>query len=79
MMIVRPDTDLCYGSARRAVKGLTANDCFRLVSGAVPLSLDDLARQEDVLQVEDSEAVVFEFLGCVDRDEVLARSNEASQ
>ena len=54
------------------MKRPTANDNLEFMCGPIPLALHDLTGKDDVFEVEDGEAVVLEFVDCMDGDEVMA-------
>ncbi len=60
--------------ARSSLAGerLTSDDVLPLASLRVALPLDDLAREDDVLDVEDADVVIVQLSGCVKGNEILA-------
>ena len=41
------------------------DDILDFTSCLVPLALDDLAREDDVFEINDGEVVIFKFVRCV--------------
>lgn len=56
----------------------TTDDALDFTGVAVPLSFDDLAREEDAFEVEDRKVVIFEFFRCVNGYDVVQRPNQVA-
>ena len=57
------DFDDCFGKA--SVKRDAFNDALDFVRLSVALAGNDLPREDDVFEVEDSEVVIIKLFGCV--------------
>ena len=69
------DDDFRRGpSERKAV-----DDALDLARFEVALTFDDFAREDDVLEVEDREVVIFEFFSSMDGYDVVQRSNKLAE
>ncbi len=71
--------DLRYGAARLPGESRTADDYLELVSDVVTLTLNDATRQNDALKIEDGQAIVLQFVGSVDRNDVLPGPDEVAK
>jgi hypothetical protein len=49
------------------------------VGPLIALTFDDLAREDDVLEVEDGEVVIFKFVCCVGGDDVAERPDQMAK
>jgi hypothetical protein len=49
------------------------DDVLRFTGAAIALALDDLAREDDVFEIEDGELVIFKFVCSVGGGGVAAR------
>ena len=61
----------------RAFARAALDDALDVTRGTVALALDDLPRENDVLEVEDGEVVVFKFVSGVGRYNVVERFESA--
>jgi prophage tail gpP-like protein len=61
------------------MKRLATNNDLEFMSGSIPLALNDLARQNDVLEVKNGKAVVLEFVCRMDGDEVVPGPYQSAQ
>ena len=68
--------DFCNNFGDDAFKGVALDDVLRFSSVAVTLALGDLPREDDVFEVKDREAVIFEFICCMGRDGLAERPDE---
>lgn len=57
---------------------MTTDDALDFTGAAIPLSFDDLAREEDAFEVEDREVVIFKFFRCVNRYDVVQRAHQVA-
>ena len=59
------EADFNDGFGGSAVERDSCNDAVDFTGLGVVLALDDLAREDDVFEVEDSEVVIVKLFGCV--------------
>ena len=59
------EADFDDGLGRCSVEGDSGNDAFDLAGLRIALAFDDLAREDDVFEIEDREVVIFKLFGCV--------------
>ena len=59
------EADFDDGLSRFSVKPNGTDDELDLAGLRVALALEDLAREEDVFEIEDGEVFIFKFFGCV--------------
>ena len=57
--------DLDDGLGLRAVNRAASDDALDFPGLSVPLAIDDLAREDSVLEVEDREVFIFKFFSSV--------------
>lgn len=57
----------CWGTAER----LAADGIFDFARLPVALAFDDCAGEDNVLEIEDGEIVIFKFLRCVDGESIV--------
>ena len=62
-----------------AIKGCALDDVLRLAGGAITLTLNDLAREDDAFEIKDREVVIFEFIRCVSGNDVAERSDQLAK
>ena len=62
-----------------SVERATLDDVLRFAGAAIALALDDLAREEDVFEVEDGEVVIFKFVRGVGGDGVAERPDQLAK
>ena len=55
--------DNCFCTA--TVEGEAGNPVFGFARLSVTLPVDNLPDEDDVFEIEDAEAVIFKFFGCV--------------
>ena len=56
-----------------AAERAALDDVLRFTGAAIALALDDLAREDDVFEIEDGELVIFKFVCSVGGGGVAAR------
>jgi hypothetical protein len=66
------DNGLCFEAVERAA----ADDAFDFASFAVPLSLDNLAGEDDAFEVNDREVFIFKLFGCMGGYDIVQRTNQ---
>ncbi len=71
--------ELCDDRRRGTAERATADDVLLLPCLAVPLLLDDLAGEDDALEVKDAEALIIHLFRGMRRDHVLACANALAQ
>ena len=59
------EADFDDGFGRSPVERDAGDDAFDFAGLGVALALDDLARKDDVFEVEDCEVVIVKLFGCV--------------
>ena len=62
-----------------AFKGAALDEVLRFSGVPVALPLDDFPGEDDIFEVEDREAVVFEFIGGVGRDCIVERPDQVAK
>lgn len=58
-----------------SVEAATLDEVLRFAGTAIALSLDDLAREDDVFEIKDRELVIFKFVRSVGGDGIAERSD----
>ena len=62
-----------------SIEGAALNDVLRFAGAAIALALDDLAREDDVFEIEDREVVIFKFVRSVGGDGVAERQDQLAK
>jgi hypothetical protein len=72
---VPPGTNLDDATGSFAFERPTLDDVLSLPCCRVALPVDDVAREDDVFDVEDADFIIVQLIGCVKGDKVLDGSD----
>jgi hypothetical protein len=62
-----------------SVERAALDDVLRFTGAAIALALDDLAREDNVFEIEDGEVVIFKFVCSVGGDGVAERPDQLAK